>query len=162
MKKLKYFFWVLTIAIMIGIFCFSAQGGDESLSTSESFTEGFLSSFKGFRELPESRQREIVEGVQGLVRKTAHFSVYAMLGGSMLSALYLTFKSKLMWLYALLGCLLYAISDEVHQCFVPGRAGRAGDVIIDTLGALLGILLVMLIKRMYNSKNNCHNQKRGI
>jgi VanZ family protein len=36
----------------------------------------------------------------------------------------------------------YAVSDEVHQTFVPGRSGRALDVLIDACGALLvGIVL---------------------
>ncbi len=149
---LKYFFWILTVGIMVAIFCFSAQGGDESLSVSESFTEKILSSFQSFRRLSEERQTEIVEGIQTIVRKTAHFSVYAMLGVSMLSAFYLTFKGNLLSLYALIGCLLYAISDEIHQYFVPGRSGEVRDVIIDTLGALLGILLVIMIKHLISRK----------
>ena len=153
MKKqiLKYFFWIMTVIIMVSIFCFSSQGGEDSLSTSEGFTMKFLSSFKSFRNLPEERRYEIVDGIQNLVRKTAHFSVYAALGVSMLSAFYLTFKGKLTWLYALSGCLLYAISD-VHQTFVPGRSGEVRDVIIDTLGAFLGILLVILIKHLISRK----------
>lgn len=33
--------------------------------------------------------------------------------------------------------VLYALSDEYHQSFVPGRAGRASDVLVDAAGALL-------------------------
>ena len=103
MKKqiLKYFFWIVTVIIMVSIFCFSSQGGEASLSTSEGFTMNFLSLFKSFKNLPEERRYEIVDGIQNLVRKTAHFSVYAMLGVSMLSAFLLTFKGKLTWLYAI-------------------------------------------------------------
>ncbi|GAA4069041.1 hypothetical protein GCM10022410_13710 [Amphibacillus indicireducens] len=36
-------------------------------------------------------------------------------------------------------CVLFAISDEVHQLFVPGRAGQVMDVVIDTTGAIAGI-----------------------
>ena len=39
---------------------------------------------------------------------------------------------------------LYAVSDEVHQIFVPGRAGQLRDVLIDTTGVLLGIFLCSL------------------
>jgi VanZ family protein len=38
--------------------------------------------------------------------------------------------------------LLYAISDEFHQTFVPGRSGRLTDVGFDALGALLALSLV--------------------
>lgn len=40
-------------------------------------------------------------------------------------------------------CILYAASDELHQLFVPGRAGLITDVCIDSAGALLGILLFL-------------------
>ena len=46
------------------------------------------------------------------------------------------------WVAFSLGCvLLYALSDEFHQSFVPGRNPRLIDVSIDLLGAALGIVL---------------------
>ena len=47
-------------------------------------------------------------------------------------------------LIALPFSVLYAASDEVHQLFVDGRAGSAVDVLIDSGGALFGILLAVL------------------
>lgn len=44
--------------------------------------------------------------------------------------------------------IIYATSDEIHQYFVPGRACRMGDVFIDTLGVLLGITIILLIKKI--------------
>ena len=38
-------------------------------------------------------------------------------------------------------CSLYAISDEVHQLFVPGRGAQVKDVFIDIAGAAVGIFL---------------------
>jgi VanZ family protein len=43
--------------------------------------------------------------------------------------------------------LLYAISDEFHQTFVPGRTGRLTDVGFDALGALLALALVWWFSR---------------
>ncbi len=45
--------------------------------------------------------------------------------------------------------VIYASSDEIHQCFVPGRGPLFTDVIIDGMGVLLGILLVMLVIKIY-------------
>ena len=45
-------------------------------------------------------------------------------------------------------CFLYAISDEIHQIFVPGRAGRWYDVLIDTTGAYLGYIMCILFKKI--------------
>ena len=44
--------------------------------------------------------------------------------------------------YALLTGLLYVVSDEIHQTFVPGRAGQLRDVLIDTCGVIIGICLI--------------------
>lgn len=50
--------------------------------------------------------------------------------------------------YALLGSLLisfiYACSDEIHQLFIPGRSGQFTDVLIDTSGALIMLLIIYL------------------
>ncbi len=50
--------------------------------------------------------------------------------------------------FALLVCVLYAISDEVHQMFVPGRGPGIKDVLIDSVGATVGIGMYMLIIKM--------------
>lgn len=49
---------------------------------------------------------------------------------------------------ALAICISYAISDEVHQLYVPGRSGEVRDVIIDTAGASLGILSYVAIRKV--------------
>ena len=69
--------------------------------------------------------------------------------------------------FSLIIGIIYASSDEIHQCFTPGRGPLLTDVIIDTMGVLLGILLVILgIKiykeiqqRMINKQNTtkCNN-----
>ncbi len=43
--------------------------------------------------------------------------------------------------------LLYAVSDEFHQKFVPGRTGEPRDVAIDSAGIIIAILFVVFVKR---------------
>lgn len=43
---------------------------------------------------------------------------------------------------------LYGISDEIHQLYVPGRTGRVADVLFDTSGALLTVLLLRRFDRI--------------
>ena len=43
--------------------------------------------------------------------------------------------------------ILYACSDEFHQLFVEGRAGLVSDVIVDSVGAVLGLALFLLLRR---------------
>lgn len=63
--------------------------------------------------------------------------------------------------FSLIIGIVYASSDEIHQCFTPGRGPLLTDVIIDTMGVLLGILLVMLVLKVYkkikNKKENRQN-----
>ena len=54
------------------------------------------------------------------------------------------YRSKA-WI-ALAVSVVYATTDEIHQLFVPGRSGEVRDVLIDSLGALIGILIISLIR----------------
>ena len=67
-----------------------------------------------------------------LLRKLAHAAEYALLG------LLLARAAGRPSVALVLG-VAYAALDEVHQTFVPGRAGRPVDVLIDTAGLALGV-----------------------
>lgn len=45
---------------------------------------------------------------------------------------------------------LYAISDEIHQTFVPGRSGQVQDVLIDFLGVIIGICVLLFLVKLFN------------
>ena len=44
-----------------------------------------------------------------------------------------------------LGTFLYACSDEFHQLFIYGRSGEFRDVMIDSTGGIIGLLLIIFI-----------------
>lgn len=48
-------------------------------------------------------------------------------------------------LVALLLSSLYAISDEYHQTFVPGRNGTLADVLVDGVGMVLALGIWLLV-----------------
>jgi hypothetical protein len=75
-----------------------------------------------------------------LLRKSAHFAEYAVLGFLLLRAVRLRVA-------ALTAGVAYAISDEIHQYFVPGRYASAWDVLLDSGGVLLGVLLAERLSR---------------
>ena len=77
-----------------------------------------------------------------LVRKSAHMFLYFILG-IMVYSLSREFKlsDRRRTLYSLLFVFLYAISDEFHQKFVIGRSSELRDVFIDSIAGLLGIFL---------------------
>ena len=81
-----------------------------------------------------------VSNFNHIIRKNAHFFAYLILGILVINALKSNgLKGSKSILIALAICILYAISDEVHQLFIPGRAGQVRDVIIDSAGAIVGI-----------------------
>ncbi len=86
-----------------------------------------------------------------LVRKSAHIIAYFILGILMYRALRITIRrwqTRTVASFALLSCSLYAVTDEIHQLFVPGRSGELRDVMIDSIAALVGVgLCVWLMRR---------------
>jgi VanZ family protein len=74
--------------------------------------------------------------VPGRFGSLAHFVEYAVLGALV------TFAVGLRWrrapLFAIVFSALYAVSDELHQAFVPGRVPDPLDLAIDVAGAALG------------------------
>jgi VanZ family protein len=57
----------------------------------------------------------------------------------------ITFRPLLL---AFLLCALYAVSDEIHQMFVPNRYSELTDVLSDMVGAALGLVGLLLMQRM--------------
>lgn len=90
-----------------------------------------------------------------LFRKLAHLIEYALLAVLAWRALRRPVRadprpwnwSQAGW--ALLWCVAYAVSDEVHQSFVPTRVGTTWDVLIDTVGATGGLLALWLAGRCW-------------
>lgn len=83
-----------------------------------------------------------------VVRKNAHFFIYLLLGIIVSAALIrLGVPGYRNLELALLICVLFAITDEVHQLYVPGRGAQASDVLIDSAGACLGIGIYALYRR---------------
>lgn len=146
MKKIKLIIpWILVLLWMILIFYFSAQEAEESLNSSGGFAE-FLAKIihTDFESFTESRQEEIIGDCQFIVRKAAHFSVYAILGMLSFIACKIN-KLRKSFLISAVICLLYAMSDEIHQHFVEGRSCELRDVLIDFSGGITGIAGIMLI-----------------
>ena len=139
-------FFSLTVGWMAVIFLFSAQNGSHSSETSGGLIEWLMKLFNpDFDSLSAAEQDSIVASWQFFVRKAAHFSAYAILGVlSTLSFDTVRLKKPLYFALPTLLSLGYAALDEFHQTFVPGRAGRVTDVLIDLSGAVVGILVVRL------------------
>ena len=127
---------VFSILIMVLIFWFSQDTSSSSLAKS-SFFEPLLEWF-------------FHEHTQLVVRKLAHFSIYAALGFCLYRGI-LPFAPKpshCFWL-ALFLCFAYACSDEIHQLFIVGRSGQFTDVLLDSTGATVGILVSLISSKKW-------------
>jgi len=146
---------LLLLAWMIMIFSLSSQTADTSSKTSGSIIAMVVKVFyPDFDKLSEIEQEELIEPFQFVVRKGAHFTAYAVLG--ILAFLSIVTYKKLSLhkrgILSLTVCLLYSVSDEIHQLFIPGRSGEIRDVCIDFCGSFLAILILVLIFKKSNLK----------
>ncbi len=147
-------FLVLTILMMVVIFLFSSQNGEESGFLSDKVVAFILSLFKrGFSSFEESVRKDLIDEYSFLVRKLAHFSEYALLG-FFFSSYLKTGESRRVFVPSLLFGFLYSITDEVHQFFLEGRNMSFFDVAVDTSGVLFGTLVSMLVFYMIGNKNS--------
>ena len=147
---------LLVVAVMVMIYCFSAQTGAESGAMSGRITMWILNLVvPGFGDFSPEKQEVIRSTVSFVVRKLAHFSEYALLGFSLMLHIAQIEKKiavRLPWLWSWVVGTLYAASDEFHQGFVAGRGPSLRDVMIDSSGVIAGTLLLLWIIRRRTKK----------
>ncbi|MEG1705249.1 MAG: VanZ family protein [Clostridia bacterium] len=134
--------FILVICWMILVFLFSSQISDESSKTSGCLIETIIKLITG-----NNANKVLIESLQHIVRKLAHFSIYAIGGILILSHINVSYENlKYKKTIALIIGIIYAITDEIHQLFIPGRSGNIKDICIDSLGVATGILLIYLVR----------------
>lgn len=148
---------LLVIAVMVMIFCFSAQNGEQSGAMSGRLTTWVLNLIIPDFENFSPEQQEAIRSTVGLIiRKLAHFSEYALLGFSLMLHIAqvqkkITVRLPLLWAWGI--GTLYAATDEFHQGFVAGRGPSIVDVMIDSLGVIAGIMLLLLISLCHRKRS---------
>ncbi len=143
-KILAVIFWIFTVLVAAVIFRFSCDTGKESAAVSESLLSVIMEFIGRFIS-------------HNLLRKIAHFCEFAALGFFAAGGIKFTFDKNRFYI-PLIPCILYSVSDEVHQYFVPERACRIFDVFVDSCGSLTGILvfalLIFILEKLINRKNS--------
>jgi VanZ family protein len=158
--KIKYYSWLPAVLIMLIIFYFSSKPADLSDQSSLTITHTMVNIYETIsnNQLPEVKRIETVYSLDHIVRKTAHFIEYAMLAAAFAFHFTLwTKRKRYRWFLPVLLAGIYAATDEYHQTFVEGRSGQLSDVLLDTAGAITGVvifvLLMSLISRLHASRN---------
>jgi len=137
---LKY--WLPVLLWMAIIFSFSSD--THSQQHSSRLFEPF------FHWLFPSMSQAEVEKLHHYFRKCGHLTEYAILGLLVWRALHGS-KGKLPpWSWPKVGgtlliVFLYAATDEFHQVFVPGRTPMISDVLVDTAGGAIGLLVLWIV-----------------
>ncbi len=141
---LKYWLPVLVWMALI----FSVSADPKSYQHSAGLFEPLLHWL--FPRLPH----EQIEIYHHVFRKSCHLSEYALLALLLWRAIRQPVRNDSRpWRWdeaglALAGVFLYAASDEFHQIFIPTRTARVSDVLIDTSGGLLGLLVLWLLGKI--------------
>ena len=135
---------------MIIIFLFSNQKSQDSKKLSNDLITKTIEKVYKLKheELTDNKKKELKKRYSHITRKMAHIILYLILG-IITSKILIErcFSLKEIIIYSLLICIAYAITDEIHQIFINGRSGNIKDVLIDTCGSLLGIILNTIINR---------------
>lgn len=137
---IRYILIICIIVLCCKIFALSSQDGGVSAGTSRQFTEIVL------KILGLECNDRTIEIINPVIRKVAHFSVYMLLGFLTMCTCE-TFKWQRVYKFdfSTMFAFVFACSDELHQRLVPGRSGEFADVCLDTVGAMLGVLIVLAI-----------------
>lgn len=136
-KHIDYARWLPAILWMAVIFFLSHQGAGSSSTLSSGITKtihDLITTLLPWLDLD-------LDFFHVLVRKGAHFTAYLILG--LLVSYARRPEGPKSYGSVFLFCMLYAMSDEFHQTFIPGRSGELRDVLIDSAGALSGILFYL-------------------
>ena len=153
MKIYRWLGSLVVLVVMLLIFSLSAQPAVESRSLSGPLVVRLKAKVEASKLIPKDMKEAFFKAPSFWVRKLAHVSIYFLLG----FVLYLALPTR-RWgmgksfLLAVGICAVYALGDEWHQLFVLGRSAELRDIILDSMGALGGILLGWLIKKVASFK----------
>jgi VanZ family protein len=130
----RWLVWVPVLVVMAVIFALSSQSG---LAVSED------------------------PAVEKPIRATGHLLAYGVLAGLSLMALSWGRRPRVRdAAIAFAIAVVYGLTDEFHQSFVPTRNGRLDDVVIDTIGALAGIAVAWLALTMLARAREVPSRRR--
>ena len=141
---------------MIVIFLFSSADANKSTGTSDKVISTMIEIKDKITDSNTSLEDKnyIIDNTSFIIRKIAHVTEYLILGFLMFNVL---MQYNICNIYCAIGlCILYSCTDEFHQLFIDGRSGSIRDVLIDSIGIIIGTLLYKLIfiKKDKIAKNN--------
>lgn len=143
MKKIISF--IVLILWMIVIFSFSSADANKSTGTSDKVITTMIEIKDKItnNETPNNEKEIIIKNSSFYIRKIAHITEYLILGFLMFNLLKQYSVTNIY--YAIGLSILYSCTDEFHQLFISGRSGSIRDILIDSIGILIGTYLYKLL-----------------
>lgn len=129
--------WLLVIILLAIIFSLSAQDAEESKELSDSLVARIIVWINLY-----------IDGET--LRKIAHMLEFTAFSFCLNNAIFATCeKKKVSLISSFLLAVAVIVSDEIHQIFVPGRAFQFSDLLIDGLGAIIGIISYQILCKIF-------------
>ena len=164
MNKKIVIFGILLVLWMSFIFIMSNDTGEVSGKKSSDIVVFIIGKYdkitKASSEVIKYHQsEEFMNKANHIFRKICHFTEYFILSVLFFSFIvsFNKYHLRLCSLLSIVFSVIYASLDEYHQTFIDGRGGMFSDILIDTLGAIIGCILInlifILIKKLYIGKN---------
>ena len=144
---LKPFSFLPAILIMYLIFSFSGQTGEVSANLSYRVSVKIVETGNEILDLgmDSDTVSYYAERIHPKVRKIAHMTEYFVLAIAVSFPLYVYGLRGILLLILAGGiCVGFACLDEFHQSFVAGRGPSKRDVLIDSIGIFIGIMVVRI------------------
>ncbi len=146
--------WLPAIVLMAMIFYFSNQPAEVSADLSGGISYQVVEFLVSIIDTDYNKKEmlSLAEKIDYPIRKLAHLTEYALLGmaitfGILYGSNIDKYNQKKQYFFVQTMGSLYAMTDEIHQLFVLGRAGRIGDVLIDSIGVLIGFCIFVVVFR---------------
>jgi len=137
MKVKKYISYTVLFVWCLVIFYLSSQTSSVSGNNSLNILSYVFSGLSN----------DVLISLNSVFREFMHSGMFFVLG--ILAYASFKYRNIRVVIYSLLFCVLYALSDEVHQLFVSGRAFEIIDLVLDFTGSLVGIGLFKLVERLF-------------
>ena len=145
--------WILVILWMITIFYLSSMNSEVSNTKSKTTINKVVTTTieTTNKDISQDKVNSIVNILNKPLRKCMHSIVFFILVVLLINAFYNTnIRNYKAYVFSIIISFIYACTDEYHQLFVLGRTGQFTDVLIDTIGVLLGCLVFYGVYRVIN------------
>ena len=164
MKKSIIISILLVIAGMGIIFFLSSHDEPSSNKNSMGIVKGIIDTIDNVTHVNDDTRKlhqteEYIEKANTFFRKLAHVTCYLILTILIFNVLKRLTKKKLIFynICSFIIAFIYACTDEIHQTFVSGRTGQFTDVLIDSIGIIIGLLIMNYIYKKKNNKEEVSN-----